>query len=234
MAKKDKQAERHSSDILENPEALAEQISRSEQFIKDNQTVVFSVIGVMIAVVLGYFTYSYYIDNQNEIAQSELFQAVYYFESDSLDLALNGDGNSLGLLDIAEDYSSTEAGNLSNYYAGVCYLKKGQFVECIDYLEKFGSTDLVIQARAYSLIGDAYMELGNYYDAIDNYNRAVDYRANKFFTPEYLVKAATAYEKVEDYQGALKCYQEIVEKYFESSEIQNAKKHMARLKGMAS
>ena len=234
MAKKDKRAEQQSSDILENPDALAEQISRSEQFIKENQTVVFSVVGIIIAVVVGYFTYNYYLDNQNEIAQAELFQAVYYFEGDSLDLALNGDGNSLGLLDVANDYSNTDAGNLANFYAGVCYLKKGQYLESIEYLEKFSSSDLVVQARAYSLIGDAYMELGNYYDAIENYNKAVEYRANKFFTPEYLLKAATAYEKVEDYQGALKCYQEIVDKYFESTEIQSAKKHMARLQGLAS
>ncbi len=234
MAKKDKQAKQHGSDILENPDALAEQISRSEAFIKENQTVVFSIVGVVIAVVLGYFTYEYYIDSQNDVAQSELFQAVYYFESDSVDLALNGDGNNLGLLDISADYSSTDAGNLANFYSGVCYLKKGEFLEAIDYLEKFSSSDLVVKARAYSLIGDAYMELGNYYDAIDQYNLAIDYLANKFFTPEYLVKAATAYEKVEDYQGALKCYQEIVDKYFESSEFQSAKKHMARLKGLAS
>lgn len=234
MAKKDKRAGQHSSDILENPDALAEQISRSEAFIKNNQNAVFSVVGVIIAAVMGYFTYNYYIDNQNEVAQGELFQAVYYFEADSLDLALNGDGNSLGLLDISADYAHTDAGNLSNFYVGVCYMKKGQFLEAIEYLKEFSSSDLVVQARSYSLIGDAYMELGNYYNAIDNYNQAAGYRSNKFFTPEYLVKAATAYEKIEDYNGALRCYQEIVEKYFESSEFQNAKKHMARLKVLSS
>jgi hypothetical protein len=56
-----------------------------------------------------------------------MFQAVRYFESDSLNLALNGDGNNLGFLQIVEDYSGTKAGNLANYYAGVIYLKQGNF-----------------------------------------------------------------------------------------------------------
>jgi hypothetical protein len=43
-----------------------------------------------------------------------MFQAVYYFEADSLDKALNGDGNNLGFLEIIDEYSVTDAANLAN------------------------------------------------------------------------------------------------------------------------
>ena len=114
MAKKGKKVKHH--DMLEKPEALAEQISNTEQFIEKHQTLMLSVLGVVALIVAGGFLYKYYMNNQNEIAQDEMFQAVYYFEQDSLDLALRGDGNRFGFLDIINEYGATKAGNLANYY----------------------------------------------------------------------------------------------------------------------
>ena len=47
-------------------------------------------------------------------AQTEMFVAEQYFAKDSFNLALNGDGNYPGFIEIAEDYSVTKAGNLAN------------------------------------------------------------------------------------------------------------------------
>ena len=51
------------------------------------------------------FAFSYFKENQNNTAQEEMFQAVYYFEKDSLVQALNGDGNNYGFLEIIDEYS---------------------------------------------------------------------------------------------------------------------------------
>ena len=234
MGKKSKNQPRESKEIFESPEAIADKISKTEEFVARNKNIVLTVLGIIVVAVAGYFTYRSYINSQNEIAQSELFQAVYYFEADSLDKALNGDGNNFGLLDIARDYNWTKAGNLANFYIGVSYLKKVEFENAIEYLDKFNSEDLVIQARAFSLIGDAYMELGNYYDALGYYNQAIDYKPNKFFTPQYLIKAAVAYEKLNDIESAQKCYKTIVDEYYDSDQFTEARKQEARLKGLAS
>lgn len=218
-------------EMLENPEVLAEQISKTEEFLEDNKKLVFSIGGVIAIIVAAYFLYNYWMTDRNETAQNEMFQAVYYFEADSLDKALNGDGNNLGFLEILEDYSMTDAANLSNYYVGAIYLKKSEYISAVDYLEKFSSNDLLIQARAYSLIGDAYMEMDNAQEAVSFYNKAADYNSNEYTTPSYLIKAAVAYEELEDYRSALDCYNTIVKKYVNSSEYQNARKHKARLEG---
>ena len=68
-------------------------------------------------------------------------------------------------LNIIDDYGITDAANLANYYAGVCYLKQGKFELARLYLEDFSSNDLLVQARAYSLVGDTYMEEQKYEDA---------------------------------------------------------------------
>ncbi len=219
-------------ELLESPEILAEQIGKTEQFIEKNKKLVFTIGGALAAIVAAYFLYNYWNTTQNETAQNEMFQAVYYFEADSLDKALNGDGNNYGFLEIIEEFGMTEAANLANYYAGACYLKKGEYISAIDHLNAFSSSDLLIQARAYALIGDANMEMGNLEEAVSYYNRAAEYNPNEYTTPMYLMKAAVAYELLEDYESAIACYNTIVKKYANASEYQTARKQKARLEGM--
>ncbi len=216
-------------ELLENPEVLAEQISKTEEFLEKNRKWVFIVGGALAIIVAAYFSYNYWITNQNTTAQNEMFQAVYYFEADSLDKALQGDGNNLGFLEIIEEYGMTDAANLAHYYAGASFLKKGEYISAIDHLNKFSVSDLLIQARTYALIGDANMELGNTAEAVTYYMKAADYNPNEYTTPAYLIKAAIANELLEDYESAFDCYNTIVKEYVNSSEYQNARKQKARL-----
>jgi tetratricopeptide (TPR) repeat protein len=218
-------------ELLENPEVLAEQISKTEQFLEQNKKLVFTLGGALSVIIAAYFLYNYWITNQNETAQNEMFQAVYYYEADSLDKALDGDGNNYGFIEIIEEFGMTEAANLAHYYAGASFLKKGEYISAVDHLEAYSSSDLLIQARAYALIGDAQLEMGNSEDAVSYYIKAADYDPNEYTTPTYLIKAAVVYELLEDYPSALECYNTIVEKYVNASEYQTARKHKARLQG---
>ena len=220
-------------DFIEKPEVLVEQFSKTEAFFNKNKNLVYGILGAIILVVGGILGYRYYLSSQNDIAQREMFQAVFYFEQDSLSQALNGDGLNFGLLDIIEDYGSTKAGNLARFYAGTIYLKQGEYQNAIEQLQAFGSSDLLVQARAYSLIGDAYMELGNYSDAANYYDRAANYKPNEPISSHYLMKAALAYEKQSDFQQAIDRYQKILTDHYGSSEYQNAKKYKARLEELA-
>jgi len=226
---KTKSKEKQSSEFYENPEVLAQQLSKTEEFIENNKKVVFGLGGVIALIIVAFFGYRYYMNNLNEEAQKEMFQAVYWYENEEYDLALNGDGNNFGFLAIVEDYGSTEAANLSNFYLGSIYLKKGEFQTTIDYLESFSSDDLLVQARAYALIGDAYMELGNYSKAADEYGKAGNYKSNKEFSPVYLLKQGLAYEKANDEEAAMGSYRSIVEDFSESKQKTEAEKHLSRL-----
>ncbi|MCE2893749.1 MAG: tetratricopeptide repeat protein [Flammeovirgaceae bacterium] len=216
-------------DLLENPEVIQEKLEGIEHWVEKNPKLLIGVVGVIVLAVGGFFGYRYWVGNQDAQAQKEMFQAVRYFEADSLNLALNGDGNNLGFLQIIDDYSLTEAGNLANFYAGAIYLKQGKFPLAIFHLEDYKANDLLVQARAYSLIGDAYMEQKSYEDAAKFYEKAAGYKPNKEFTPVYLMKAGLAYEKLNNTDKAKATYQKIIDKYWESSEFQNAKKFKAKL-----
>jgi TolA-binding protein len=225
MAKK----EEHKHELLENPEALKEKLEGAESWLEQNPKIVVGIAAAILIIVGGYFAFNYYKNNQNEEAQREMFQAVYYFEADSLNKALNGDGNNLGFLQIIDEYGITDAANLANYYAGVSYLKQGKFELARLYLEDFSASDLLIQARAYSLVGDSYMEEQKYDDAAEYYNKAANYKPNKYLSPGYLMKAALAYEKLNQPDKARETYDKIINEYWGSSEYQNARKYKARL-----
>ena len=205
-----------------------------EEFVEKNQKAISVVLFAVIIIVGGVFFLRYMKNNKNDDAQSEIFQAQYYFEQDSLDLALNGDGRNLGFLSIIDIYGNTEAGNLANFYAGSIYLKLRDYASAVEHLSQFSSDDALVQSRAYALLGDAYMEQGNFSDAAGQYDRAASMADDKYFSPTYLMKESLAHEKMTDYQAAIAALDKIIDNYFGANEYQDAKKHKARLEGLAS
>jgi TolA-binding protein len=216
-------------EILENPDVLADRLTHgSEDFVKKNRNVLLGLFAVIAAAIVGGFLYYNYRSTQNEEAQAAMFQAVFYFEADSLGKALNGDGQHQGLLSVADEYGSTKAGNLAKLYAGVALLKQGKYQQALDYLQDYKSDDLILQARAYMLQGDANLELGKKQEAADLYLKAADYKANEFFSPQYLMKAGMAFEENKDYASALEAYERVINSYPNAPEASDAKKYKAR------
>ena len=217
---------------IENPEIIGESISKTEEFFNKNKNLIYVFSGSLILLFIFFSTYNFIKDNQNIEAQEEMFQAVYYFEQDSLVKALNGDGNNYGFLEIIDEYSLSDAANLSHYYAGVSYLKLGNYDNAISYLLPYSSSDLLLQARAYSLIGDAYVELQDYNNAIKYFKLASSNNPNEYFTPKYILKLALVYEKIDDLNSAINSYDQIIDEFKESAEFQISLKNKSRLEGL--
>lgn len=208
---------------------VKDHLKRLEAFYeKYNQAI--STVGITILVIVGgYFGFTeYYLKPLKKEAQSQLFKAQNYFAMDSFDLALNGDGNYLGFLSIIDEYGLTQAATLSEYYAGICFLKKGEFQNAIDHLKEFSSDDLIVSALAQCGIADAYMELGETSNALGYYKSAVEASDNNIIAPTIMKKAAMAYEKNGDYSKAAKIYQKIQNQYPNSNEGRDIEKYIAR------
>ena len=193
-----------------------------------------AIIGLVVLVgASAIFFIGYQKDQKNAKAQNEIFQAQYYYEKDSLEFALLGDGRNLGFLDIIDIYGGTEVANLARFYAGAAYLKQRNYAEAVAQLEQFSTSEEIVQARAYSLLGDAYMEQGNFTDAAENYMKAANTVDDKYFSPGYLLNAALAYEKASDLNAAISALDKIAKEYKEASEYNEARKHKARLEVLA-
>lgn len=219
--------------LLEDPDALATRLVETEDFVRRNRGLLLGLLALVVVAIAGAVGYYLWRSSQNEKAQAAMFQAVNYWEADSLNKALKGDGQYDGLEKIASEYDGTKAGNLASFYAGVAALKQGKYQAAIDYLEDFSSDDLLVQARAYALIGDANMELGKYKEAASFYEKAANYNANEYFSPEYLMKEATAQEMSKDYSGAIESYDKIINSYENAQQANEARQLKARDEALA-
>ncbi len=225
MAKKD--------NITQTEADIAETLGKTEQFIEDNKKSLSLIVGAIVLIVGGYIGYTKYImQPKEESAAEQMYVAERYFEQDSLDLALNGDGNYPGFLAIMDDYSGTKAANLSHYYAGMIYLNKGQFEEAISHLKDYDGDDLMTGTLATGAIGDAYMELGNTDEAISYYKKAASNNANAFTTPMFLMKQGQATEIKGDYKKAGELYQRVKTDYPESAEARDIERYIGKAEAM--
>jgi tetratricopeptide (TPR) repeat protein len=217
----------------ERIEKVEQAFSRTELFFEKNQKIILIVVGVVVVIVLGFFGFKrFYLAPREAEAQGQMFMAEKYFEMDSINKALNGDGNYLGFLDIIDQYGITKCANLSHYYAGICYLKKGEFEKSIEQLKKFSSNDHFIGPMAFMAIGDAYMELKQVDKAIDYYLKGADMKKNEFTTPVILLKAGWAYEEQGEFDKALNVYKRIKAEYPRSNEGREMPKYIAKMEGL--
>ena len=224
MAKKKVEAEK--DELIVDVEQV---YSKTEDFINENQNVIIGVVGALIAVVVAFYAYNrVYLEPLEQEAHGQMFMAEQYFQKDSFNLALNGDGNYLGFLDIADEYSNTTAGNLAHYYAGVCYLRTGAFEEAIEAFGNFDGEGEMLGAVAFGATGDAYMELNDVAEALRYYEKAISESENDFTSPVYLQKAGFAAEKAGKFDKAIDYYTQVKEKYPTTNEGRNAEKYIAR------
>jgi len=215
----------------ENLEVIQSTLGRTEQFIEENQKSVSIIIGAIIFIVVGYFAFQkFYVAPLEKEAQAQSFMAQNYFAQDSFQLALDGDGFNDGFVAIADNYDMTNAGALANYYAGISYLRLGQFDEAIDYLKNFDAGDDIITTMAIGAIGDAYVAKEDIDEALSYFRKASERKTNEFITPVFLMKLALAYENLNKKEDALKAYETIKKDFPRSNEARKVDKYIARVK----
>jgi tetratricopeptide (TPR) repeat protein len=209
-------AESTTKEVFEGLESGA---NKAEVWILKNQKSILIVIGVVLASVLAYMAYMRYVQEPAEIkAANELAYPKAYFDqaqansivTDSLyTLALNGADGKYGLLDIADKYSSTKAGNLASYYAGLSYLKLTDYKNAIKYLDDFSSDDAMLGTMAKGAIGDAFANIDQQKEALDYYEEAANLNPNDYTTPLFLDKAAATALSIGENKKAMELYTRI-------------------------
>lgn len=223
-SKQDKKIDKTEERIV----AVEEAFSKTEQFVEKHQQIILIVVGVIVVIVLGFFGFrKFYLAPKEKDAQAQMFMAEKYFEQDSLKKALNGDGQYLGFLAIIDEFGMTKSANLAHYYAGICYLKLGQYDQALEQLDDFSSDDQLVAPMARGAMGDANMELKRIDKAVDLYLEAAGMRTNELTTPLFLMKAGMAYEELGNYEKALSLYKRIKEEFPRSNEGREIDKYIA-------
>ncbi len=210
---------------------LVEVGAQAQNFYDRNQNIIFGGLVALVLVIGGLFAYSNFYKKPRQVTATEqMFQAQIQFERDSFILALtNPGGGYYGFLDIIDNYGGTKAGNLANYYAGICYLNLGKFEAAIDYLKSYSPSGSISPAMKFGALGDAYTELGDMEKGMSFYKKASTQNGNEALAAYYLMKVGLLYEKMGDPAKAKKAYEQIKNDYPNTPDGVNVEKYITRV-----
>lgn len=215
-------------------EAQAEQIDvvlKAQNFWQKNSNTVLIALVAIVLIAGGWFGYTNYILKPKEEKAADAIAKVQdYFRMDSVNLVLNGDGQSKGALYIINNYSGTKSANLAKFYAGVSYLHKGEFANAIKYLKDFSTDAKQIQLLALGNLGDAQSELNQKDEAIATYKKAASvFEADEANSAEYLFRAGLLSETTGKTKEALEIYKDLKAKFPKTDKGFQADKYIYRL-----
>lgn len=204
---------------------------KSELFFEKNRKLIIGAIVALIVIIGGFFLYKVFVANpREEKASTALAKGQEYFNAEQFDKALKGDGAGYnGFVRIADDYSSTDAGNLANLYAGLCYANLGKWNDAVKYLESFSPAgDAMVSPAAIEALGNAYAHVGQVDKAISKLKEAAEAadskakdNVNYSLSPMFLLQAGELLESENKTDEANKLYQDIKKKYVNSALVQS-------------
>lgn len=212
---------------------LEETLSKSEAFFLKYKNVIMGCVLALVVVVAGVMLYKNYVSGPAELkASTAIAKGQDYFSQQQYELALNGDSTGYaGFAKIASEHSSTAAGNLANLYAGLCYANLDKWDEAVQYLEKYDAADdQMVSPAALGALGNAYAHLNDLDKAVSTLKKAAEKADNNSLSPTFLIQAGQILESQDKKDEALKLYQQVKEKYFQSMQSQIIDEYIERVK----
>ena len=207
---------------------VEEQVTKTEAFFDKYKKAIVgcvaAVIAIIVCVILGVIlANNYYFEPRANEASTELAKSQELFDQQQYDKAL------VGFQKVAADYSSTDAGNLAQLYIGICQANLGKWQEAVNALEQFsGQGDQMISPAAEGALGNAYANLNQLDKAVEHLKKAAKMADNNSLSPTFLIQAGEILESQGKKDEALKLYEEVKEKYFNSMQYQSIDKYIER------
>lgn len=186
-------------------------VAPSQPFWEQYQNIIMYALGAVAVAVLGWWLYkSMIVGPKQQEAVASMWQAEAQFGRDSFQLALENPGGGFdGFLTIADKYSGTPAGNLANYYSGICYLHLGDFDNAIKFLEDYDAEGMLLPAMKVGALGDAYAEKKDFDKALDYYEKASNATENDVVAAYYLKKLGMLYQYQDKHDKAREAYERL-------------------------
>lgn len=217
---------KHTQDPLNVDEAL----STSEAFLLKNKNLLLGIVAAIVVVVAGVLGYKHFISAPKELKAAEaIFKGEQYFGADNYEIALNGDSTGYaGFVKLADEFSGTDAGNLANAYAGICYAQLGKYEDANKFLDKFSADDYFVAPAIIGTLGNCYAQVGQLDKAAATLLKAADKANSVSLSPIYLLQAGQILEKQGKNAEAVEAYKQIKTKYANSYQAMDIDKYIER------
>ena len=225
------------ADNKNNAQSAAEKqeqtLNQNEAFVLKYQKLFIGGVIALIVAVGAFLFFRNQSQTRHDKAATVLSVGQQLFELEMYDQALNGDSTTTfaGFAKLATELSGDDA-NLANLYAGLCCAKLDKWAEAEQYLEKFSSADdQMISPAALGALGNVYAHDPAKMDkAVETLKKAAKQANNLTLSPTFLIQAGQILESQNKKDEALKLYQTIKEKYFNSMQYQTIDEYIERCK----
>ena len=213
--KSKKQLENEGKETPEIFQDLDQSALKTEMFIEKYAKQLGILFGVLVLGVLGYFAYQQFIANpKNEEATLSYLAAQKNLSEGKDEAALGGkSAANPGFKGTYDQFSSTPAGKLSAYNAGLLKFKEGKYQEAYDLLDKFSSDNKILMALKYGAMGDAMANLNKSEDALSMMDKAANASDDAFTSYYFNKKAGLLALALKKNAEAKKYFSTIEEKY---------------------
>lgn len=195
----------HENNTIEN---LNSHLTSAGERLANNKKAIYWAVGIV--VVAAVFVASYFWIYRNPGLNNSW--AAY----NKVELTANGNDTirAKEYAKVADKYGRFDAGNVARLAAAEAYYNIGKYQDAVKYLEKFSTSDAVLEAQARMLLGDCYVNTDKLDKALTSYNECIrKAEANPQVVPVALWKEANIYDAQKQYQKALDCYEQIKADY---------------------
>jgi tetratricopeptide (TPR) repeat protein len=195
---------------------------------------------VVTVAIAGYFWYSSESVKNNDEALHHMSRIRATYDAGNFESALTGKGVEqidenpiMGLAQISEQYSGTDAGKVAALMAGNCYLNLGKTSEAAQQFEiAKESPSTIIEMGAMQGLAACKESNQDFTGAASLYEQAASRGTKTGLEEKCLLYAGFCYEKAGDKSKAGQLFTEIIKRYEQSDAVPLAKGGLARL-GMA-
>ena len=211
---------------------MEQTMNQSEAFFLKYKKAIITVVVALIVIIVGAVLYKTYIaEPREQQASTAIARGQQYFEMGLFQQALEGDSTGYkGFAKLADEYSTTAAGNLANLYAGLCNAQLGKWEAAVKFLEAYDlSEDAMVSPAAMGALGNAYAHLNQLDKAVSTLKKAAEKADNNSLSPTFLIQAGQILESQGKNDEALKLYQTVKEKYFNSMQYQTIDGYIERV-----
>jgi tetratricopeptide (TPR) repeat protein len=210
--------------------SMEETLSKNEAFFLKYQKQIICAVAALVVIIACAILYHSFVAVPNaQKASTTLAKGQQYFHDGDYAKALNGDSiGYVGFLKIADEHGG-DAGNLANLYAGLCYAQLGNWEQAVNFIEKFEQKDdQIISPATLGALGNAYAHINQLDKAVSTLKKAAETADNNSLSPTFLIQAGEILESQNKKDEALKLYQTVKDKYFNSMAYRTIDEYIER------
>jgi tetratricopeptide (TPR) repeat protein len=204
---------------------------KAVDFFEKNKKHVYIALGIIVLVVAGIVGLVNQRKENNEAAALELSRVSQIYEMGQYQQAISGDetGNIKGLLFIAENYGSTNNGEIAKIMLANAYFNLRDFDNAERWYKDYSGNVELLDVASVAGVAAVNEAKQNYIEAGKLFEQAYNKDKNNPFRDEYLYYAGRNYFMGNDMENAKKIFDELKDNFPKSKFIAQSERYRAVL-----